>query len=655
MTQTDPAKLKMHTPDLVSANIAWVAERFPGCITESHDEKGELVRAIDFDLLRQELSPEIVDGPQERYQLNWPGKREALLAANAPIARTLRPCREESVDFDTTRNLFIEGDNLEALKLLRETYLNAVSLICIDPPYNRDNGKDLLYRDDFSQSSRDYLLRSTQLGEDEERLVANSDTNGRFHSDWLSMLYPRLRLARSLLTPMGVIVVHIDDHELHNLIGMMSEVFGERNYLATLIWNKQHSQQQGLFKRYHEYAVLFARDASAIDNITGGDGLITAGAIKKISRGNPASEFIIPPGTRFDAPDGTELSGTYGDSETVRVVDGRLRANAGKTVEAVTLEAGWTQKLQMESWFSGKETFDTKGQRVIEFYLNGQGKPKCIKERSRITPPSLLPEYGMVSTQTAYLTELMGASVFPTPKPVAMLTDFISWFTKGDDIVLDFFAGSATTGEAVMRQNQNDEGARRFVMVQWPEQLNINDPEQKRSAEYCDELGVPRTISELSKERLRRAGHRLRSTLPLSAKLLDVGFRVLKIDSSNMKDVYYRPGDATPALLGGQVDNIKDDRTDEDLLFQVLLDWGLDLSYPITKETIAGKAVYFVDGNALAACFAPGVDDAFVKELAKRQPLRAVFRDAGYASDDVKINVRELFKQLSPGTEVRTL
>jgi adenine-specific DNA-methyltransferase len=648
-------KLKMHSPDLTQENIAMLAELFPDCVTESRDEAGNVKRAVDFDQLRQNLSDHVVEGPQERYHLNWPGKREALLAANAPIAKTLRPCREESVDFDTTRNLFIEGDNLDALKLLQETYLNQVRLICIDPPYNRDTGKDLLYRDDFSQDTRTYLLKSLQLDGDEVRLVANPDTNGRFHSDWLSMLYPRLRLARTLLANEGIILVHIDDNEVQNLLAAMTEVFGERNFVAILVWNKQHSQQQGLFKRYHEYVVVFAKNADALDNIRGGDGRIDAGAIKKVSRGNPASTFPIPAGTRFDAPDGFELSGTYGDTEQVRVVSGRLRALNGKTVEDVILEAGWTQKLQMEQWFAGKETFDTKSQRVVEFYLNSAGKPKCIKERSRITPPSILPEYGMVSSQTAYLVDLMGAAVFPTPKPVEMLTDFATWFSTGDDIVVDFFAGSATTAEGVLRRNAEDGDKRRYIMIQWPERLDIDNPEQRVAAEYCDKLDVPRTIAELAKERLRRAGRKVVEEAGLNGQSFDVGFRVLKIDTSNMKDVYYRPDEMKPELLGGHVDNIKEDRTDEDLLFQVLLDWGVDLSLPIKNEKIAGKSVFFVDENALAACFETGIDEDFVKALARYKPLRAVFRDAGYGSDDVKINVEQIFRQLSPGTEVKTL
>jgi adenine-specific DNA-methyltransferase len=648
-------RLKLGTPDFVSRNAAEIARLFPNCVTETRDENGQLRYAIDFVQLQQELSGDVVAEPPERYHLEWPGKRKALLAANSPIARTLRPCRPESKDFDSTRNLFIEGNNLDGLKLLQETYLNAVKLIVIDPPYNRENGKDLIYKDDFSLTAAEYLVKSGQVTEQAERLVANTETTGRFHSDWLSMLYPRLRLARNLLTDDGVFMLHIDDNEVASAKLLLDEVFGQRNFLAILIWNKQHSQQQGLFKRYHEYVLVYGRNAACLDNIGGGDGLIDAGAIKKISRGNPASDVTFPPGIRFDAPDGFTLTGTYGDSETVTVVSGRLRASGGKTTEPVTLRAGWTQKRQMESWLAGNPTVDSKGQRVVEFYFNSAGKPKCIKERSKLTPPSILPEYGMVSSQTEYLRELMGEAVFPNPKPVQMLMDFVRWFTADGDIVLDFFAGSGTTAEAVMRQNALDGCRRRVVLMQLPEVLDPRNPEQRVAAEYCERLGRPANIAELSKERFRRAGAKLIAENPAAAPNLDTGFRVLKVDSSNMKDVYYVPGALRQQDLFELVDHVREDRTAEDLLFQVLLDWGVDLTLPIERELIEGKEVFFVDQNALAACFDRNIDEAVARKLAARMPLRVVFRDAGFASDSAKINVEQIFKQLAPGTELRCL
>ncbi len=354
-------KLKMHSPDLTKRNIDKIAELFPTVVTESLGDDGEPVPGINFDLLRQELSDHVVDGPQERYHLDWPGKREALVAANAPIAKTLRPIRDKSVNFDTTKNLFIEGDNLDALKLLQESYLGKIKLIYIDPPYN--TGNDFVYDDDYAETVSDYLARSGQTDLEGTRLVANTEANGRFHSDWLSMMYPRLKLARNVLAPNGVLAVSIDDGEHASLKRVLDEIFGERNFLASLIWNKQHSQQQGIFKRYHEYVLVYARDATQLQYISGGEGLIEAGALKKVSKSNPASDFEFPAGVRFDAPDGTVISGEYGGSERVIVVHGKLRSERGRTAEKVTLRAGWTQKNQMRSWFEGSMTVDTRGQK----------------------------------------------------------------------------------------------------------------------------------------------------------------------------------------------------------------------------------------------------------------------------------------------------
>jgi len=639
-------KMKMHSPNLTQENIARIREMFPGCVTEAQSEDGKLKLAVDFDQLRQELSESIVEGPQERYHLNWPGKREALLTANAPIARTLRPCREESVDFDTTKNLFIEGDNLEALKLLQETYLGKVKMIYIDPPYN--TGNDFIYEDDFAENAEEFLKRSNQKDEEGNRLVTNTEANGRFHSDWGTFIYQRVKLSKNLLTDDGVIFISIDDNEIHNLRKICDEIFGERNFVCTLIWNKQHSQQQGLFKRYHEYVLLYAKNLAGHSNISGGDGFIEAGALKKVSRANPASEFEFPTGVRFDALDGTELTGTFGDSEKVTVVKGKLIARNNKTVEPVTLSAGWTQKNQMADYFSGKEVIDSKGQRVLEFYFNSTGKLKCRKERSKITPPTMLPLYGMVSEQTAYLTSIFGVAIFDNPKPVAMIKDFCSWFLQDDDLALDFFSGSGTTSEAVMLLNAQDGGNRRFIMVQLPEPCD--EKSEAFKAGY-------KTIAEISKERIRRAGKKILEGECHEGWNKDTGFRVLKVDSSNMADVYYTPDAIEQGQLKIFTDNIKPDRKPEDLLFQVLLDWGVDLSLPIRKETIQGKTVFFVNQPPydLVACFDTGVNEDLVKELARFEPLRVVFRDTGFVSDAVKINVEQIFKQMSPHTEVRSI
>ena len=659
-------KLKMHSPNLTQDNIARIRDLFPSCVVEKQvvkdgvpqfykpnpdtDEQLPLVAlAVDFDQLRQELAESIVEGPQERYHLNWPGKREALLTANAPIAKTLRPCREESVDFDTTKNLFIEGDNLDALKLLQETYLGKVKMIYIDPPYN--TGTDFIYCDNFAVNAETYKAQSNQEDDAGNRLVANTEANGRFHSAWLSMIFSRLRLAKNLLSDDGVIFISIDDYEAASLKKLCDEIFGPQNFICSLIWNKQHSQQQGLFKKYHEYVLLYAKNASAHTNISGGDGVIDAGALKKISRANPASDFTFPAGVRFEAPDGFELSGTFGDSEQVTVVKGRFRAANGVTAEPVTLSAGWTQKEQMKAYFDGKDVIDTKGQKVLEFYFSSTGKLKCRKERSKITPPTLLPLYGMVSEQTAYIASLFGKPVFDNPKPVQMIRDFISWFVRDDDIVLDFFSGSATTCEAVLAETPNA----RYIAIQLPAEVDSSSESGKAALS----LGL-KTICDIGKERIRRVGSRLSAAADSGeseSTKIDIGFRVLKIDTSNMADVYYAPDALDKAKFDLFVDNIKPDRTPEDLLFQVMLDWGVDLALPISKQSIQGKDVFFVDGNALAACFdaSGSIDEDFVKELSKHQPLRVVFRDAGYKNSAVKINVEQIFKLLSPATEVKCI
>jgi adenine-specific DNA-methyltransferase len=623
-------KLKMHTPDLVADNIEWIATRFPGCITESRNDKGEVVRAVDFDLLRQELSTEIVEGPQERYHLNWPGKREALLAANAPIAKTLRPCRAESVDFDTTRNLFIEGDNLDALKLLQETYLNKVKMIYIDPPYN--TGRDFIYDDDFAADAADFLLRSGQTSEVGTRLVSNTETNGRFHSDWLSMMYPRLRLARSLLREDGVIFVSIDDGEVASLRKLCDELFGEDNFVTQIVWKKRSTPPNDkAIGAQHDYIIVYAKSLSA----------------KTI--------FLRPRSDEQDArytnPDG-HPKGPWAAGDLMANVKG------GRYVES--LHFAIVNPATGESHFpssNGNWRFsrDTIGRLLsnneIYFGIDGKGRPKLKRflcdVKEGITWTSLWDFVPLNTDGSREMQEIFGnPGVFENPKPVGLLKEILRAGSRGDDIVMDFFAGSASLAHAVMSLNAEDGGKRRFLMVQLSERCDDDTEAWKAGFE---------TIADISKERIRRAGKLVVESAGLAGTAIDIGTRVFRVDSSNMKDVYYRPDEATPALLGGHVDNIKSDRTDEDLLFQVLLDWGVDLSLPIATESICGKPVYLVDTNALAACFASGIDEAFVKELAKRKPLRVVFRDSSYGSDDVKINVEQIFKQLSPGTEVRTL
>ena len=629
----------------IAENIEQLKVLFSELVTEGPDGA-----ALNVDVLKQLVGDQTVTDAHEKYGLNWHGKRRARQLSLTPSTGTLRPCPEDSVDWDNTKNLMIEGDNLEALKLLQKSYARKVKLIYIDPPYNQD--ADVIYRDDFTDNVRNYQILTKQMESDGRKLTSARDSSGRYHTNWLNMIYPRLKLARNVLQDDGVVLVSIDDGEVHHLKTIMAEVFGEENFLAILIWNKQHSQQQGLFKRYHEYVVAFAKRAELIDNIGGGEGEINAGAMKKISRGNPASDYTFPPGVRFDAVEGHELTDTFGDSETVTVVKGRFMCKGGKTAEEVVLRAGWTQRNQMDSWFAGRDTYDTKQQRVLEFYFNSAGKLKCRKERTKITPPSILPQYGMVSTQTGYLADLMGASVFPTPKPVDMLGEFLNWFVDKDDLAMDFFAGSGTMGEAVFRTHGGGNGGR-FVLVQLPEPLDPSLPDQKIAAEYCDAMQKPRNIAELTKERLRRAANRIKDENPNFEG--DLGFRVFKLDSSNIRAWEPIPNDLDQTLLDS-VEHLKNGRSEADVLYELLLKLGLDLCVPIETRTLADQEVHSVGGGVLLVCLSEKITGEAVEALAQgivewhQQLIPAgdttcIFRDSAFVDDVVKTNMAAILEQ----------
>lgn len=647
-------KLKMHSPDLTQDNIARIRELFPDCVTEAKGEGGGVRLAVDFDQLRQALSESLVEGPQERYQLNWPGKREALLTANAPIAKTLRPCREESLDFDTTKNLFIEGDNLEALKLLQETYLGKVKMIYIDPPYN--TGNDFIYEDDFAEEAGEYLRRSNQVSYEGDRMVANTSANGRFHSDWLSMILPRLKLARNLLRDDGVIFVSIDDNEADNLKKSCCEVFGEANFIAQLVWegaNKNDARQVGVS---HEYVIVFAKSRQDVPREWSIRKEGVDEVIKEVSRlkkhyGTDFESATLDLGGWFRAMKAkpafalrrfryVDSRGAYKEDDPTAPGGRRFQLVNPKSGDLIPLRRnrGWSfdqaefNRLVDED----RVSFVTPTSIMIRRYLH---------ETDALTPPSVF--YQPARSASERLASLIGPGIFDFPKDDTTLAKFVEMATTGGDddcIVLDFFAGSGTTAHAVMAQNVEDGGNRRFIMVQLPEECAENSDAFK--AGY-------KTIADISKERIRRAGKRIREGSPQA----DTGFRVLKIDTSNMADVFYTPDAMTQEGLFAAVDNIKPDRTAFDLLFQVMLDWGVDLALPIEKKWIQGKDVYLVDGNALAACFdnAGGIDDTFAKELATNQPLRAVFRDAGFKDSTVKINIEQIFKLLSPATEVKCL
>lgn len=639
-------KLKLQSPDVTTQNIEKLKAIFPTCVSEAKNDQGELIQVIDFDLLKQELSENLVEGPQERYRLDWPGKREALLTANAPIAKTLRPAREESVNFDSTKNLFIEGDNLDALKLLQETYLNKVKMIYIDPPYN--TGNDFIYEDDFAEDSQSYLVKSNQQSDSGEKLVANPESNGRFHSDWLSMIYPRLKLARNLLRDDGVIFISIDDNEQANLRRICDEVFGEENFLAELVWYLNSGSQAGHFTNAHEMILCFVKNKHSLSYF-GDDngGSIKHGALKKISTANPASEVVFKKGSitiedNLSIKFGKELGG----SEKQYIIDGDLVFENGILANDVTIRAGWAMKNQLISWLAGEETYDSKGQLVKKFYFNKSGILFYEKERQTIHPKTVIQssEHGGTKLGGKEIIDIFGAKLMSFPKPTTLIQFFVRTVTKADAIILDFFAGSGTTAHAVMQLNAEDGGTRQCISVQLPEIT------EEKSEAY--KAGY-KTIAEIAKERIRRAGQKIKQENPDSD--VDIGFRVLKIDSSNMVDTYYRADETEQGNLQLNVNNIKADRSSEDLLFQVLLSWGVDLTLPIEKTTIAGKDVYCVDDNALLACFEKNIDDEWVKHLAHLHPLRVVFKDTGFANAAAKINVGEVFKLLSPETEVKTI
>ncbi|GGB56377.1 site-specific DNA-methyltransferase [Tistrella bauzanensis] len=648
----------MHSPNLTEDNIARIRDLFPGCVTEARDGDGSVKLAVDFDQLRQELSSSIVEGPQERYHLNWPGKREALLTSNAPIAKTLRPVREESVGFDTTKNLFIEGDNLDALKLLQETYLGKVKLIYIDPPYN--TGKDFIYKDDFSTDVGDYLQQSNQADSERGRLVANTEANGRFHSDWLSMVYPRLKLARNLLRDDGAILISIDDNEADNLRKVCDEVFGEENFIGQIVWQRSKKGDSKLIAKVHEYILCYVRDKESV---------LASGIWRRPKEGaeqvlSKYSELKASLGANHEAiraeiqawykqlPNDdprkahkhynwSDDRGLYFAADFAGPDDGRESRPRHDILHPVTGKSckkpstGWRWDEEKTKWALAQTP------PRIHFGLNETTIPTRKSYLFEIdSEPYSSVFYRDGRSATLEVEELVGKGWFPFPKNTDVLTELIELVTKPDDIILDFFAGSGSTGHAVMKVNQTHGSKRRFILAQIPEETGRTG--------YA-------TIADITKKRLREAGKKIAQVAGSTG--MDTGFRVLKIDASNMADVYYAPDALDKANLDLFVDNIKPDRTVEDLLFQVMLDWGVDLALPIEQKTIQGKDVFFVDGNALAACFDAhgGVDEAFVKELATHKPLRVVFRDAGFKDSAVKINVEQIFKLLSPSTEVKSI
>ena len=618
-------KMRLETPDLTAVNVEKIGALFPNCITETSDENGKLKKAVNFDLLRQMLSDDVVEG-DEAYEFTWVGKKAAIVEANKPIRKTLRPCPEESMNWDSTENLYIEGDNLDALKLLQESYLNAVKMIYIDPPYN--TGNDFIYRDDYKLSQVEYEEGIGVCDEDGDRLFKNTDTNGRFHSDWCSMIYSRLMLARNLLTDDGVLFISIDDHEQENAKKICGEIFGESNFVAELIWERAFSPKNDAkyVSNSHDYVLMYAKNISKF----------VIGRLPRTEKAN----------ARYSNPDNDPRGVWMSSDISVKTYNAEndypITAPSGRVIEPPTGRC----------WRLSKKAFLERLQdNRIWFGPDGDGVPRIKRfltdlKHEGMAPTSIMffKDVGHSQEGSQEVTKLLGAGAFDGPKPIRLMMRLLTLANLRDDsIVLDFFSGSASTAHAVLQNNAENSKHCKYVMVQIPQE--------------CDEKGEAyqagfKNICEIGKERIRRAAKKI--TEETEAEI-DYGFRVLKLDDTNMRDVYYSADDYDQNMLAMLESNIKDDRTDLDLLFGCLLEWGLPLSLPYRSEDIEGCRVHTYNEGDLIACFHENIPDSVVKEIAKRQPLRAVFRDSSFSGSPAKINVGEIFKMLAPDTRVKVI
>ena len=621
-------KLKFETPDLTSENIDKIAALFPNCVTEMRGEDGKLKRGINFEMLRQMLSPDVVDG-DECYEFTWVGKKASIVEANKPIRKTLRPCPEESKNWDTTENLYIESDNLEVLKLLQEAYLGKVKMIYIDPPYN--TGNDFIYADDFMRSQEEENEQMGMYDEDDNRLFKNTDTNGRFHSDWCSMMYSRLMLARNLLTENGAIFISIDDHEMDSLKKICDEIFGAINFVATFPWRKRTAKSDVPFgvSQDYEWVVCYAKSGAFLASVEG-----------KERKYYETPDFPGRPWRVHDLTKQTTASERPNSFFTIinPKTGDKYPANPNRTW-AITEDTFKEYYAVDRIVFPGDYDF-LNIQKPVLRYWRADDMAKAGENFGRVPVSTKFPDYiGMSQDGTKETTDLLAGKVFSFPKPTSLVKFIAAIHTGANDIILDFFSGSATTAHAVMQLNAEDGGHRKFIMVQLPEPCDENSEAFK--ARY-------KNICEIGKERIRRAGEKIKEESPLTTQDLDIGFRVLKLDDSNMKDVYYAADEYEQGSLADMISNIKEDRTDLDLLFGCLLDWGLPLSLPYTSEQIDGCTVHTYNDGDLIACFDPNVPESVVKEIAKRKPLRAVFRDSSFADSPAKINVFEIFKLYMP-------
>lgn len=634
-------KMRLETPDLTAANIEKIGALFPNCLTETTDENGKLKKAINFDLLRQMLSGEVVEG-DESYDFTWVGKKASIVEANKPIRKTLRPYKEESVDWDSTRNLYIEGDNLSVLKLLQESYLGSIKIIYIDPPYN--TGKDFIYRDNFKMDQEEYDEASGLYDGNGDKLFLNPERAGRFHSDWCSMMYSRLLIARNLLADDGVIFISIDDHENANLVKICNEIFGESCFVCSAIWRSSDNSNNDAkqFSGDHNYTLMYSKQP--------------LWQPEKVQDESKRKHFKNPD----NDPKGPWFDGNPLNSPN-------YRENLRYTITAPN---GSVIQPPKNGWRWSKETLEQKMESG-EIYFNAD--QTNIKRRTYLCdmeglPPSTLwvdLDVTGHNRQAKYeLLNLMPENVFDTPKPVKLIKYIIGLVKDNKDaIIMDFFSGSGTTADAVMQMNAEDGGRRQFIMIQLPEDLDnslehaSNDKKTvlRNAIALCDKNGVPHVLSEVAKERIRRAGTKIKEDSPSTTQELDTGFRVFKLDDSNMNDVYYAAGEYTQNLLSMLESNVKPDRTDIDLLFGCLLEWGLPLSMPYKSEKMEGCTVHIYNNGDLMACFDESIPDSVIKSIAKHQPLRAVFHDSSFSGSSEKINVGEIFKMLAPDTRIKVI
>ncbi|MGI6744547.1 MAG: site-specific DNA-methyltransferase [Eubacteriales bacterium] len=650
---------KFESPDITAQNIEKIAALFPNCVTEASDGRGGLKYAVNFDMLKQMLSPDVVDG-DERYEFTWVGKKASVVEANKPIRKTLRPCPEESRDWDTTENLYIEGDNLEVLKLLQESYLGKVKMIYIDPPYN--TGKNYIYRNDFSVDKDEYDNEAGFIDTDGSRLVANPINAARFHSAWMSMMYQRLLVARNLLSADGVMVIAIDENEFASLAIMVKEIFGESGYehsYVSIVHNPRG--QQGLnFSYVNEYMIfVYPKNGKKY--------------LADFPKDEVDSRNLRDSGTESDRTDAKMCFYPFyvKNGKIINIGDvpddSFHPKSANVLMDDGTIEI-WpmTDNGDEKKWRYARQSVETifeklepkMGRNLTQIIFNkNEGTMRSVWANARYDSS----EYG-----TKLLDELFGGASFTFPKSIYAVLDCVMAITKEDNdaLVVDFFSGSGTTAHAVMEMNKNDGGNRKYIMVQLPEDLDeallrpsdrITKDSIKEAINFLDSIGKKHNICEIGKERIRRAGDKIKAESPLTTENLDIGFRVLKLDDTNMKDVYYSPEEYSQDIVAALELNIKEDRTDLDLLFGCLIDWALPLSRPYSSETISGCAVHTYNDGDLIACFAENVPEDVVKTIARRKPLRAVFRDSSFANSPEKINVFEIFKMLAPDTKVKVI